>query len=76
MLQIGSKMFGLKECKDIKSWRLCQPTVHVQYKGGDYRCPWQAQTYQENDLPIYGVSKIPTLNNGESYQPFGAERKG
>lgn len=32
--------------------------------------PWQAQTYQENDIN-YGVSKIPTLNNGESYQPFG-----
>ncbi|WP_165005941.1 MULTISPECIES: extracellular solute-binding protein [unclassified Enterococcus] len=32
--------------------------------------PWQAQTYKENDIN-YGVAKIPTLNNGESYQPFG-----
>lgn len=32
--------------------------------------PWQAQTYKDNKIN-YGVAKIPTLNNGESYQPFG-----
>lgn len=32
--------------------------------------PWQAQTYKENNIN-YGVAKIPTLNNGQPYQPFG-----
>lgn len=32
--------------------------------------PWQAQTYKENNIN-YGVAKIPTLNNGQLYQPFG-----
>ncbi|UTU60987.1 extracellular solute-binding protein [Enterococcus faecium] len=32
--------------------------------------PWQAQTYKENNIK-YGVAKIPTLNNGQPYQPFG-----
>ncbi|EGP5277810.1 extracellular solute-binding protein [Enterococcus faecium] len=32
--------------------------------------PWQAQTYKENNIN-YGVVKIPTLNNGQPYQPFG-----
>lgn len=32
--------------------------------------PWQAQSYKESKVN-YGVAKIPTLNNGESYQPFG-----
>ncbi|HGF7897195.1 TPA: extracellular solute-binding protein [Enterococcus faecium] len=32
--------------------------------------PGQAQTYKENNIN-YGVAKIPTLNNGQPYQPFG-----
>ena len=32
--------------------------------------PWQAQTYKENNIN-YGVAKIPTLSNGQPYQPFG-----
>ena len=32
--------------------------------------PWQAQTYKENNIN-YGVAKIPTLNNGQPFQPFG-----
>ncbi|MBO0481211.1 extracellular solute-binding protein [Candidatus Enterococcus courvalinii] len=32
--------------------------------------PWQAQSYKESKVN-YGVAKIPTLDNGESYQPFG-----
>ncbi|MDV4935359.1 extracellular solute-binding protein [Enterococcus faecium] len=32
--------------------------------------PWQAQIYKENNIN-YGVAKIPTLNNGQPYQPFG-----
>ncbi|EOS8110656.1 extracellular solute-binding protein [Enterococcus faecium] len=32
--------------------------------------PWQAQTYKENNIN-YGVAKIPTLDNGQPYQPFG-----
>ncbi len=32
--------------------------------------PWQAQTYKDNNIN-YGVAKIPTLNNGQPYQPFG-----
>ena len=32
--------------------------------------PWQAQTYKETNIN-YGVAKIPTLNNGQPYQPFG-----
>ncbi|WP_445449189.1 extracellular solute-binding protein [Enterococcus lactis] len=32
--------------------------------------PWQAQTYKENNIN-YDVAKIPTLNNGQPYQPFG-----
>ena len=35
--------------------------------------PWQAQTYKENNIN-YGVAKIPTLNNGQPYQPFGGGR--
>ncbi|MGM9903495.1 extracellular solute-binding protein [Enterococcus sp. 10A9_DIV0425] len=32
--------------------------------------PWQAQTYKDNSMN-YGVAKIPTLDNGKDYQPFG-----
>lgn len=32
--------------------------------------PWAAQSYKEAGLN-YGASVIPTLDNGESYQPFG-----
>lgn len=32
--------------------------------------PWQAASYKESGVN-YGVAAIPTLNNGEAYQPFG-----
>lgn len=32
--------------------------------------PWEANGYNESGVN-YGVAKIPTLNNGEEYQPFG-----
>src|SRR5690606_38141925 len=31
--------------------------------------PWSAATYKEAGID-FGVSKIPTLPNGEAYQPF------
>lgn len=32
--------------------------------------PWQAQAYKEAGVN-FGVAEIPTLDNGEPYQPFG-----
>lgn len=47
--------------------------IDAQFTGGNTAAiiggPWQAATYNEAGLN-YGVSAIPTLPNGEAYQPF------
>ena len=70
MQQIGSKCLAKgnarhKSAGDFASQQFMSNKTAAIIDG-----PWQAQTYKENNIN-YGVAKIPTLNNGQPYQPFG-----